>query len=96
MTEIITEKKRDCLIKCRIQPSASKTAISGIHDNSIKITLAAPPVDGKANKELRNFISKKLKISKSKIDIVRGIKSRSKILLCEGISKKEIEKLLEL
>ena len=91
MEGIIIEKGENCLLKCRIQPSASKTAITGIHDNCLKITLAAPPVDGKANKALCEFIAKKLKMSKSKVSIAKGEKSKSKTLLCKNISKKDLQ-----
>ena len=94
MNNIIEEKGENCLIRCRIQPSASKTAIIGIYDNALKITLAAPPVDGKANKALRTFIAKQLKLSKSKIKVIKGDKSRSKTLLCENITQSDIKKLI--
>jgi hypothetical protein len=68
-------------INLHIQPAAKKTEFVGRYDeNALKIKLAAPPVDGKANKELISFLSKKLKVGKSEIKIVFGEKGRSKIL----------------
>ena len=80
-------------LDCWIQPKASRTAISGIHGSSLKIAVAAPPEDGKANAELCAFLSKKLGISKSSVQIRSGHASRRKILFCHGAS---MEKLLAL
>ncbi|MCK5844695.1 MAG: DUF167 domain-containing protein, partial [Victivallales bacterium] len=57
------------------------------------ISLAAPPVDGKANKALRMFIAKKLSIPKSAVVLVSGEKSRNKTIACVGISVKRAESL---
>jgi len=78
-------------IDCWIQPKASKTAVSGIHGTSIKITVAAPPEDGKANAELCAFLSKTLGISKSSVQIKSGQASRRKIIFCLGASKEKLK-----
>jgi uncharacterized protein (TIGR00251 family) len=77
-------------IDCWIQPKASRTAFSGIHGTSIKIAVAAPPEDGKANAELCKFLSKKLGISKSSVQIKSGHASRRKIIFCHGASKEKL------
>ena len=89
-SEILTETDKGILIKCRIQPSASKTAFVSIHDHTLKFSLAAPPVDGKANKTLCTFLAKQLKIPKSAVKIISGAKSRNKTVLCENSTKDEI------
>jgi uncharacterized protein (TIGR00251 family) len=77
-------------IDCWIQPKASRTAISGIHGTSIKITVAAPAEDGKANAELCAFLSKKLGIPKSSVQIKSGQASRRKIIFCFGAAKEKL------
>jgi uncharacterized protein len=52
----------------------------------LKIRVAAPPVDGGANETLVAFLSKKLGIPKSSIEIIRGLSSKSKDLGCAGIT----------
>ena len=96
MSSFIIDKTGGCLIRCRVQPSASKTSVAGIYDEQLKISLAAPPVDGKANKALRDFIAKKLNLPKSSVSVVKGLKNRSKTVACTGITKVEVEKILEL
>ncbi|MGA1861684.1 DUF167 domain-containing protein [Deferribacter thermophilus] len=63
-----------------IQPGAKKTEVAGEFNGMRKIKVASPPVDGSANKELINFLAKKLNISKSSIKIIGGEKSRVKTL----------------
>lgn len=76
-----------------VQPKASKTEISGIHNDRLKIRVNAPPVDGQANQEVIKFLSKKLKTPKTQIQILRGDTGREKLLL---INAQESEETLNL
>lgn len=65
----------------RVVPSASKTEVVGwMSDGALKIKLAAPPVDGKANQELISFLAKMLNVSKSEIQITTGLTNKKKTL----------------
>lgn len=67
-----------------LQPRASRSSLVGLHDNAIKIALTAPPVDGEANKQLIQFLSKLFRVKKSAISIVSGEHSRHKrVSVCE-------------
>lgn len=77
-------------IDCWIQPKASKSSFSGIHGDSLKIKIAAPPEDGRANEELCSFLSRKLDISKSSVQIRSGHSSRRKIIFCVGATKEKL------
>lgn len=61
-----------------VQPRASKTEIVGIHDDAIRIRVAAPPVDGEANKELLGFLRKIMGVRRSDIEILMGDGGRRK------------------
>lgn len=61
-----------------IQPGASRTAVVGGLDGRIKIAVAAPPVDGKANAELLKFLKKKLRVPAGGLAIVAGESGRRK------------------
>ena len=63
-----------------IQPGAKKTEIAGEHGDALKIRLAAPPVDGKANSALIGFIAEQLGVSKSAVSLKSGQTSRRKVL----------------
>lgn len=83
------------LITVYVQPGAKKTETAGLHDGKLKIRLNAPPVDGGANKELINFISKSLNLKKSDVKINSGEKSRIKTLeILANIDEKDFYRLL--
>jgi len=63
-----------------VQPGAKKTEIVGLHGDALKIRLAAPPVDGKANAALMAYIADRLGIAKSSIQLKSGQTSRRKVL----------------
>lgn len=52
-------------LKIILQPKASKDQFVGLHDDELKITITAPPVDGQANAHLMKFLSKAFKVPKS-------------------------------
>ena len=59
-------------LKIILQPKASKDQIVGLHDDELKITITAPPVDGQANAHLMKFLSKAFKVPKSAIILEKG------------------------
>ena len=61
-----------------IQPRASKSSWDGLYGERIKLRIAAPPIDGQANKQCIVFLAKALKVSKSQIQIVQGKNGRNK------------------
>ncbi|MCC6563876.1 YggU family protein [Candidatus Uhrbacteria bacterium] len=65
----------------RVVPNSSKTEVVGwMADGALKIKLAAPPVDGEANRELISFLAKTLKLSKSDVEITNGQTSKKKTI----------------
>lgn len=61
-----------------LQPKASKDQFVGIHDDELKISITAPPIDGQANAYLLKFLSKAFKVPKSSIVLEKGELSRHK------------------
>ncbi len=64
-----------------VLPKSSRNIISGLHEDSMKIKITAPPVDGSANKLCIKFLAKCLKVSKSSIEILSGQTGRKKLIL---------------
>lgn len=73
-----------------IQPGARKTEFAGRHGDALKIRLAAPPVDGKANEALVKFIAETLHLAKSAVILKSGQSSRRKVLEIQGSSAETI------
>jgi uncharacterized protein (TIGR00251 family) len=67
-----------------IQPGAKKTEFAGLHGDALKIRLAAPPVDGKANAVLLGFVAETLGLPKLAVNLKSGQTSRRKVLEIQG------------
>ena len=67
-----------------VQPGAKRTDIAGLHGEALKIRLAAPPVDGKANAALRRFLADAFGVPLQRVSILRGENSRQKLVRIEA------------
>lgn len=76
-----------------IQPGAKKTEFAGLHGDALKIRLAAPPVDGKANEALQKFVAETLGLAKAAVSLKSGHSSRRKVLEVKGAERTAIEAL---
>jgi len=75
----------------RVIPNAPKTQIVSIMDDgTIKIKVAAPPVEGKANAVLVSFLARVLSVAESQIDVVAGLKGRNKLISIINLSVDEV------
>ena len=77
-----------------VQPRSSKMEISGLHDGVLRVRLTAPPVDGAANKQCIELLSRKMKIPKRAIRITSGASARRKRLKISGLGIEEVKKIL--
>jgi uncharacterized protein len=91
----ITELKGSVRLNVHVQPRASRTEIAGVHGTALKVRLHAPPVDGAANDELIDFLSKRLNVPKKSISILAGQSSRAKIIEIAGVSPASVHALAE-
>lgn len=69
------------LLTLHIQPGAKKSEVVGLHGDALKVRVASPPVDGKANEALLAFIADQLGLPKRAVQLVRGDTSRAKTVL---------------
>ena len=83
--------------RVRVTPRASHTAIVGVmgEGDALKIALHAPPVEGRANAALVDFLSDLLGTPRSAIEIAGGQHARSKTIVVRGRSAAEISDLIE-
>lgn len=82
------------LINVLVQPRASKSEITGIHDGALRIRIAAPPVEGAANDAIIGLLSKQLNLRKSDIVIVAGATGRRKLVRVQGIGVEDLRDAL--
>ena len=78
------------MFRVRVQPGASKNEIVGLQEDALKIRISAPPVEGKANKALVQFLAEQLTVKRSQVEILSGHATRRKTIhvVGRGIQKK--------
>lgn len=83
-------KDNGLLFKIKVQPGASKNRVIGFSGDALKIKLTAPPEKGKANEQLIEFLAEKLQIKKASLSIIKGFKSREKIIKIQEIKEEDL------
>ena len=87
-------QKNETRISVRVTPNSARNEIGGFTDDILRVKVAAPPVKGKANKELIALLSQALGVDKSRATIIHGHTSRSKVIAIDGLSQEEVMKKL--
>lgn len=75
------ERTGGCLLRLAVAPNARRTAAEGLHDGCLRVRLAAPPVDGKANEALLAWLAHALHLPRGAVRLCRG----------EGARRKQVE-----
>jgi uncharacterized protein (TIGR00251 family) len=78
----------------KVHPRAKRSAIAGRLGEAWKLSLAAPPVDGKANEECVRFLAELAGVPRSRVRIVTGLTSRTKVVEIEGVPQEDLERRL--
>lgn len=90
-----SDARRGAAITVKVTPRAKKTAVAGVMDDgTIKIKIAAPPVEGAANKALIEFLAEALGVPRSQVDIVAGETSERKLVSLVGVSPETVDSVL--
>jgi uncharacterized protein len=74
-------------IEVRLRPRGHADELLGLVGGVLQAKVSAPPVDGKANKALCRLVAKRAGVAPSRVSVVRGEKSRDKVLLVEGVDE---------
>jgi len=88
-------QKEQGRIEVRVQPNAGQNSVIGFRDGVLRVRIAAPPVKGKANQELVEFLSRLLGVNKSSLSIEKGMNSKRKTIAVMGLEQDHILRLLE-
>jgi len=81
-------------ISLRVYPGASRNEVVGFTDGVLRVKVSAPPIRGKANRELITFLSQLLGVGKGRVDIIKGHTTRNKVVAIDGLSREEVMKRL--
>ena len=81
------------IFNVKVVPRASRSELVGEQDGTLRVRIAAPPVDGAANEELIRLLAKTLEVKPGSVTIVSGQTSRMKKIAVKGITAKELQAL---
>jgi uncharacterized protein (TIGR00251 family) len=81
---MITQKENGIVVAIFAQPGSKKTCLQGVQNNCLKIRLAAKAIDGAANLQLLEYLSKLARIPKSSVTLLTGERSRQKTVFLLG------------
>jgi uncharacterized protein (TIGR00251 family) len=87
-------EKVETRIPVRLRPRGKRDELIGMRDGVLQARVAAPPVDGRANRALCRLIAKRLGTSPSSVTVLRGSKSRDKVVAVAGLGEEEVESIL--
>lgn len=89
------EQRGDAVrIPVRAQPRASRDEIVGEHGGALKVRLAAPPVEGAANKALVKLLAKRMGVPRSAVSVVAGETGRNKVVEVAGVDVAAVRRTL--
>ncbi len=94
--EILRPQGEQLLLAVQVVPRASRTALAGLHGGRLKIRLAAPPVEGAANRELVRYLASRLRLPRSQLAITRGGSGKRKTVAITGLDAETVRRRLEL
>ena len=81
-------------IAVRLRPGGRGDALLGVEDGVLRARVSAPPLDGRANKALCKLIAARVGVRPSRVDVVRGAKSRDKLIAVAGLGSEELARRL--
>jgi uncharacterized protein len=77
-------------LSVRVQPRASRNEVAGLVGETLKLRLTAPPVEGEANEACLKFLAHLLDVPQARIAILKGARSRTKLLRITGLTQLEV------
>ena len=92
----IRSKGGDTILTCRVHPNAPQNRIEKIQDDHLVVRLNSPPVEGKANKALIKLLAKTLHLAPSRLTLIQGDKSRTKVIAIQDMTPEHILNILKL
>jgi uncharacterized protein (TIGR00251 family) len=84
------------ILHLHVQPGAGRSAVVGRHGNALKVRVAAPPVEGRANEAATALLAATLDVAPDDVELVSGARSRAKRFRVRGITAEEVEVQLRL
>lgn len=81
-------------IRVRVTPRAGRDQIDGLREGALRVRLAAPPVEGRANEALVRLLARALGLPPRDVRVVRGETAREKLIEIDGMDERDVWRLL--
>ena len=89
--DFVRPSKGGGYVKLRVSPGAKSTAVMGLYsEGAIKLSVAAPPVEGRANAEVERYLAQLFRLSRSEVTVVKGASCRDKLVFVSGLGTDEV------
>ena len=84
----------DAVLRVRAQANARRDELVGMRDGVLVVRVAAPALEGRANRALCRLLAERLSVPRSRVVVVRGQRSREKVIKIEGVDQAALDALL--
>ena len=92
--KVFRDSVQGAILHVHVQPRAEKTECVGLYGDVLKLRVAAPPVDGKANEVLCRYLAEEFRVPKASVVIYSGERGRRKYILVKGVSSQHVRESL--
>ena len=83
--DFVRPAKGGAYLKIRVSPGAKSTAVKGLYgEGAIRLSVAPPPIDGRANTEVERYLATLIGVKRSRVTVVKGVSSRDKLVFVRG------------
>jgi uncharacterized protein (TIGR00251 family) len=94
VSDLYDDSPEGIVLRVHVQPGAGRSAVVGRHGDALKVRVAAPPVEGRANDATRALLAEALGVPEPDVEMTSGQSSRSKRFRLGGLDAEEADKRL--
>ena len=94
VSDLYDDSPEGIVLRVHVQPGAGRSAVVGRHGDALKVRVAAPPVEGRANEALVKYLAEALGVPEPDVELTSGQSSRSKRVRLKGLDAEEADKRL--
>ena len=94
ISDLYDDSPEGIVLRIHVQPGAGRSAVVGRHGDALKVRVAAPPVEGRANEAARALLAESLGLAEADVELTSGQSSRAKRFRLKGLDSEEADKRL--
>ncbi len=95
MPVTITPHAEGATLALRVQPKAKRNAVLGEQAGALKVSVTAPPEDGRANEAVIALLREAFRLQRSQVALISGQTNRNKVVLVRGVTPEQLAALIE-